>query len=263
MLVRFILMILGAVGMLYGLHKYKTKGVAWGRPLAGACGVFALVMALVNLTMTIGGDTQRINSIMEKELRYYDAKMQYLATHLSEAHPGATYLLITNQQTTHNQDRYDVMKAALGSLDIQYEQAVVPAEEAGMMEGVPGEVPMDADMYLTAERFDEIIESYSDVDMVISTLGLPMDYRDMEFWRKKADERPQLVLVDAYVYDLKRAIEKEAIAAVVQYRPDAQYNPDEDVPEGVNEAFDKRYILITPENVAEMDTKYDGLFMEE
>lgn len=263
-IVLYALMILAAAGMLYGNNKYKAKGVAWGRPLAGACGVFALIMAVFIMGLYLFGGKARINSIIEKELQYFDYKMQYLASHLAEKHPGASYLLITNQKTEYNEKRHQVMMDGLAKagINVAHIHEVMPPEEMGEM--------MEADLFLTAEKFDKIIEKYSDVDMVISTLGLPMDYRDMRIWnlpewkkKHKGAEPPKLVLVDAYVYDLKKAIKVGMIAAVVQYRPDAQYKPDEDVPSNVTEAFEKRYILITPENVDEMSAKYEGLFMED
>jgi len=255
--VLYSLMILAAAGMLYGNNKFKSKGVAWGRPLAGACGVLALICALVIMWQFMTKDQKRIGGIIEKELRYFDYKMQYLANYLSTKYPSHKYLLITNQKTEYNAQRHDVMLAALKSLTIAKVHEVLPPEEMGP-EAMGG-----AEMFLTADKFDQIIEDNPECTMVISTLGLPMDYQRMKFWRKKAAERPQLVLVDAYVWDLKKAIQVGAIAAVVQYKPDAEYKPNEDVPDNVDEAFTKRFILLTPENVEEMNKKYAGLFMED
>lgn len=262
MMFLYILMVVAAAGMLFGNHKYKSKGVAWGRPLAGACGVFALLLAIVIIGAHLFnvGDKVRINSIIEKELKYFDAKMQYLADYLEEEHGDADYLLITNEQTEYNAERRKVMMDALEGLSIVTTFEVTPPEEM--------EEYVETDMYLTAERFDGIISRYPEADIVISMLGLPMDYAEMKLWRQKEWEDeynrkpPSLVLVDAYVYDLKKAISAGAIAAVVQYRPDAEYKPDDPVPSSIEEAFAKRYILITPENVDEMDQKYEGLFME-
>lgn len=72
-----------------------------------------------------------------------------------------------------------------------------------------------------------------------------------------------LVLVDGYIYELEKPIRAGMILAAVQFNPTAEYKVDEDVPENYKEAFDKRYILVHPDNAVEMATKYEGLFAKE
>ncbi len=260
---------LGVIGIALGIAAlvHVSRGNRQGMALAivgiALSTLFLVVgMALIGIgvymltSRTMVGATQ-IRDIIARENQYQQARVTYLADYLTKAHPDARYLLITNQRTEFNEDRQQAMMNALKPLNIAQIHEVMPPEEMG------DEMMPEADLFLTAEMFDKIIERYSDCDMVISTLGLPMDYRDMKLWTMAPEKRPRLVLLDAYVYDLRKAIEKGAIAAVVQYRPDAEYRPDEDVPDNTAEAFAKRYILITPENVDEMDKTYPGLFMEE
>lgn len=274
-IVLYVLMILAAGGMLFGNKKYKAKGVAWGRPLAGACGVLALVFAIWLIAMQLGGRQAQVDEIIENENKYYAAKLQFLADYLTENHGDKTYLVIMNQETEHNRERNQILRNALKGLTVDTWFELEPQLPPEMLaEGMPEEAMMDPMMeeMLTPERFNQIITDHPDVDAVISTVGLPMEYQRLvvfnrgaydEYKSKHSKEPPALVLLDAYIFDLKGSINGKQILAAVTYNPGADYRPDEDVPSDYKEAFKKRYLLITPENVKEMATEHESLFATE
>jgi hypothetical protein len=244
-------MILSAIGMIVANSQYKSKGVAWGRPVAGACGIFTVLLAISAMIGHISGHNPQADFLRDRELGYFKVKHEVLAEQLKSAYPNATVLVITNERNEYNAERHDAMLEAFSILNIGKTFEVPdPAETEDMM----------MDMSITAEEFDAIMDNNSNCDLVVSTIGLPMDFTEMEFWKKEPEGRPVLVLTEGYVYDLKPAIQHGFIGAVIQPNPDAVYDQEKKLPKDTMEAFNDRFILITADNLEEMDKKYEHLF---
>jgi len=79
----------------------------------------------------------------------------------------------------------------------------------------------------------------------------------MKFWTMK--KRPDLALASGSVYELKKAIAGKAIVAAVTYNPKAVYD-EKPPPADLDAAFDKRYLLVTPDNVLTVAGEYGDLF---
>ena len=100
---------------------------------------------------------------------------------------------------------------------------------------------------------DDILKgANADYDMVITCIGLPAGGRARRKGKKVA-------IAGGSVYEYGPAIQGKMIVAAVTYKPDAEYD-DKSVPSNMEEAFNKRYLLVTPENLAEVATKYGELF---
>ena len=70
------------------------------------------------------------------------------------------------------------------------------------------------------------------------------------------------MLVNAHIYELKRAIKAGLISIVLQNKPEI-YDWKAPVPDDENVAFANRFIIITPATVEETAAKYPQLFMDE
>jgi hypothetical protein len=123
-------------------------------------------------------------------------------------------------------------------------------------DGMP---PMFETMF-TAEAFDEIVADNPEATLILSLVGLPMNWKEMEFWRMEDAKRPKLVLTNGQVYELYDPIIQGYVNAVVHYNPSSEYNFQEDVPSDVTEAFKKRYLLIDADNIAKIDSENEGMF---
>jgi len=206
-------------------RKLAITGMLCG--LLGSVTAILLALGLYFVVGPIGQDSRRISRIIAQELKYFDYKMQVLADYLATTHPDGKYLVITYGQSSYNADRFDAIQSALKPLNIvKIHELPVPAKT-------------DPDP-LTAQAFDQAIADHPGCTIVISTVGLPMDYSQMAYWRRPADQRPKLVLVDAFLYDRKSALQEGTILAAVLYRPDAEYKPNEPMPDDRDAAFHKR-----------------------
>ena len=260
----YALMIIFAIGMYWANRQYKTKGVAWGRPVAGLFGVLALVMALSRILYDLTGceKDKRQSAILGKELRYTDAQFQYLGDYMKRKFANHTVLLIASPKIAgsneYADDRLDTIKSALkeafdGRLTIS---RTVHLESPEGQDGMP---PMFETMF-TAEAFNDIVTDNSEATLILSLVGLPMNWKEMTFWQLEDEKRPKLVLTNGQVYELYDPIIQGYVNAVVHYNPSSEYNFQDDVPSDVTEAFKKRYLLIDSDNIAKIASENEGMF---
>jgi len=260
----YALMIIFAIGMYWANRKYKTTGAAWGRPVAGLCGVMALIIALSRILYDLTGceKDKRQNVILDKELSYTDAQFNYLGDYMKRKFANHTVLLIGSPKITGSSEyadkRLDTIKNALkdafeGRLTIS---GTAHLKSPEMQDGMP---PMFETMF-TAEAFDEIVTDNSDATLILSLVGLPMNWKEMEFWQMEEEKRPKLVITNGQVFELYDPIIQGYVNAVVHYNPSSQYNFQDPVPSDITEAFEKRYLLIDSDNIAKIAAENQGMF---
>ena len=273
-IVLYVVMILTVFVMIWANMQYKTKGVPWGRPLAGLCGLIALVLAATAMVWHFVGGSWGNTQLRKKEEKYQYIAYKFMGEAIAKRHPGAKLLMIkypsgaAEASLSMNKAQMDGLKEGMaGKASILREHELtmnMPGSGPGGGSMPEGMVPMmDPGMMLTADKFDEIIDNNPDCNVVLSLVGLPYDVRTMKFWEKAKDgQAPALVLVNAHIYELKAAIKLKYITAVLQNKPEV-YDWQAPVPEDETVAFNNRFIIITPENVEETAAKYSQLFMTE
>ena len=260
----YALMIIFAICMYWANRQYKTKGAPWGRPLAGLFGVLALVLALSRiLSDSLGCEkAKRQNEILDKELRYTDAQFQYLGDYMQRKFAKHTVLLIASPKiigsSQYAESRLSTIKNALkdafdGRVTLL---KTVHLESPENQDGMP---PMFETMF-TADAFDEIVENNPEANLILSLVGLPMNWKEMKFWYLEDNKRPKLVITNGQVFELYDAIIDDYVNAVVHYNPSSEYNFQDSVPSDITEAFEKRYLLIDKDNIAKISSDNEGMF---
>lgn len=263
-----VIMLIAAAGMIFGLSKQKA-GAAWGKPLAVVCAIVALLCALGNIFTSGGPDVAQVR---DREMAYQKIGAQKLGLFLAEKYSGAKAIIIVEPTLSAGAVKpsavLDGLKAGFGtsitiveeiSPDIPESARNAFSEEMPMDEGGEGgEMLPPLEFWFTAKIFDEMVKKNTDkCDLIVTTIGLPMDLGAMKFWTMK--KRPNLALASGSVYELKKAIAGEAIVAAVTYNPKAVYD-EKNPPADLDAAFDKRYLLVTPENIASVAGQYGDLF---
>jgi hypothetical protein len=264
--VLYVVMILTVCVMIWANMQYKTKGAPWGRPLAGLCGVIALLLAVSAMVLHVIGPRMGQGKLREKEEQYQYIAHKFLGQEIATRHKGAKILMIrysppgTGPGVGRNSAIMSGLKDGMGTaVSIEREEMLRPQmdmTEMDMMDDPRG--------MLTAEKFDQIMEDNPDCTVVLSLVGLPYNIQEMKYWKKIEDEEevPKLVLVNAHVYELKKAIKFGFISIVLQNKP-TRYDWEAAVPKDEKEAFDGRFILITKDSVDELATTYPNLFAAE
>ncbi len=263
----WVVMIIAGVGMLVGFSKQKA-GVDWGQPVAAICAVIALICALAAVGLRLRGPGGG-KAGLKREMAWVKVSGEKLGQYLAKKYPEAKALVIRDPKNKTADERIKALldgikQGAGGKITlVAVEAPEIPKNMKGMggemgMPGPGGEGGADmtppTEFWFKAPIFDKLVKKHAgQIDMVITTMGLPSDYGRMKFW--KMSKRPKLVLAGGSVYDLKQLFAGKYIAAAVTYNPDAVYK-DESPSSDVDKAFDKRYVLITPENLAQVIQKY-------
>jgi len=110
---------------------------------------------------------------------------------------------------------------------------------------------------ISGKTLDELIEKHPDLSMLISTIGMPGGFEKMRLFKKPAETRPRLALLNCEPWRLGNALRMGYLSAISSYRPGWTCNSD--IPSDPQEAFDLRYLLITSGNVDEIAKTYKGL----
>lgn len=267
---QILIMVIAGIGMLVGLAKEK-QGAEWGKPVAIGCIVVALIAALWGIISTARGPSTE--GVVAKEMQFQRAGGEKLGTYLAEKFSGSKVLLLTEPKLSTGEARPSAMldgfkKAIEGKLTIAAEiSPEIPADKARAfasempMEGAEGgEMLPPLEYWFTAKIFDEIVTKHEgQFDLLVTNIGLPQDgARNSKILKDKA-KRPKIAFLSGSIYDLRGAISPEMIVAAVTYNPKAVYD-DKPVPRNLDEAFSKRYLLVTPETMQQVVSTTPEIF---
>ena len=115
---------------------------------------------------------------------------------------------------------------------------------------------------LTAEKMNKLIAANKQCNVVVSFAGLPPDYQLLKLWKERdPKKRPALVLANAYLYDLMFAFNPKYtfVTAALAHKA-TPFDPNQPVPEDEQEAFDMRFLMVTPDNVVQIAKENPNFF---
>ncbi|MFW6414154.1 MAG: hypothetical protein ACOCZS_02525, partial [Verrucomicrobiota bacterium] len=115
-------------------------------------------------------------------------------------------------------------------------------------------------MMMEASDYNEMLEGeLDDCELFIMLTDLPYDIEKLSLWRM--DNPPKTALLTpGRLSELEQAVKQGFVVAVVANNPDADYSMEGSVPKDTEEAFNQRYILITPDNLDELSSEHENLF---
>lgn len=260
----YLVMVVAAVVMLWAQSQSKRFKSNWARPVVVLSGLFIFALAITQVFQAMTAPQREGDRIRNREMHYLSATMQTLGEQIGTKHRGASILVVTPEPTQFDklQARQDIVVNSLnlGLADGANVGAIVhPKPPEGMSDAVE-------EGMVTAAMLDAVIEANPGHQIILLNIGLPHDFHEMAFWSTKVEDgvnRPRLALGQQSVYELRRAIAAEFIACVVTYKPGYKFDINKLAPELYNEAFDDRYLLVTPENVDALAEEYPDLFLVE
>lgn len=242
------------IGMIICAKKQHSNAIA--KPLAIVLLIGVVICTIFILTKNLGsGDTQ---ALIANELKFAKSSSFILGQELAKSMPGAKVLLIVDEQNEMNKRQQiliDGLKEGFGSA---ITQITIKTPQIKKPKGAPEEMMMPLMEMVKAEDFNKLINQNKTCNLVITMIGLPMDMGGLKIWADfEVDPKktPKLSVMNGDISMLAPAIKSGLVPAVVTHNPDARYTEDP-APEDMQKAFDVRYLLITPKNVAEIAKKY-------
>lgn len=274
-LIQIVIMIVAGIGMVVGLAKQKS-GAEWGKPVAVVCIIVALIAALWSSAKTLTGGSN--TGVVDREIAFQKIGGKKLGLYLAEKHKGAKVLILAEPklgtQAAKTNPLLEGLKDGLGtavtvaaevSPEVPADKAKAFAKEMPMDGGVAGgpramggEMLPPLEYWYTAKVFDALLGKYDgQFDLLVTVIGLPQDARASAILKGKAC--PKIAVLNGSIYDLKGAIKPTMIVAAITYNPKAVYD-DKPAPRDIDEAFNKRFLLVTPENLGQIGTTYPDIF---
>jgi len=246
------------VGMIMCAKKQHVNSVA--KPAAIGLLVVVVICAILILSKNMGsGDTK---ALIANEMKYAKSSTYVLGQELAKLKPGAKVLVVVGKQDDSNTRQKIIiegLKEGFGETitDVRIETPPVKMPKASTGDEYDDEM-MSIEELMTANDFNTMLAKNKGRDLIITTIGLPQDARNLKLWNefsKNPKKCPKLVMVGGDISRLGPFLQAGLILAVVTYSPEAVYDEDA-APSDMKAAFDKRYLLITKANLAEITQKY-------
>lgn len=265
----FVIMLAAGIGMVVSLVKQRRGAVRY-RPVTLVCALIALACALTYSIPRRFPDPGE-GPEGRYELEYLRIGTETLGRYLAQKYPDSTALVLVDPPSPLNRDRRVALLEGLrrgfnGKITIGQEAsperppAARRAPDGGPRPG-QDDISQPMDYWLTREDFDSLVEKHLETcELVVSMIGVPADAGKMRLWT--LPNRPKLALASGSVFELRSLIANGGIVAAVAFSPEAVFS-NERPPSDVEEAFEKRFLLLTPENVEGLADKFEGqgLFM--
>jgi len=253
------------VGLIVGLIKNRS-GLDWARRLligSFIAGVLSGAGTFAWPPLSRRFDTSRyVRSIAD----YLKASTYRLGVHLANKHPGAKAAVILPLRSPYGppglgttaqgwlldglREGFDGKITISATFHLKMPEEVLEAFKAKT--GRPlSELLVPLEDWFTSAYFDrQIAERAGGCNLIVSLAGFPHDLLDMELLQ----QTPRPVLAAWYgddhrpAFGMREAIEAGYVAAVVA--PNPRRIRKRDAPKDLAEAFERRYLLLTAENVA-------------
>lgn len=200
-----------------------------------------------------------------------------LAEYLARTHSGKRALIVSNPFTQRKETTKTIVEmeqAGVRGLRQGFGTSVAVAAVAfpelqpeandnprALLTDVETTTPLS---YLVApEAFDNLAKQHPDCELIVSLIGLPAELSRCESWRTAGPPRFALLLPDLRIIGdaqaVKNAVQSGKLAAFVLARPGA---PDDSAApvDDFRAEFERRFLLVTSENLDEIVRRYPGLF---
>ncbi|MCJ8329801.1 MAG: hypothetical protein HRT89_09570 [Lentisphaeria bacterium] len=253
-------MILSLAVMIWGILQLR-QGKDFGRIVSGVAGALCVFLAICSAVYSMyfkkaivrGKQTAVTHSFLQ-------IKHEVFGKHVAEKQKGKKAIIIYDkpgdseiEKTNHKLTVEEFKKQISGSIEIvgKYEWVYENTDVANIEQNL-----------LTANKLEDILRSFNGFDLIISFIGLPIDFKNMSYWRRNYRNRiPQFVILNSNPREFKPAIVAGHFVSILAKKP-IRIDHDAPVPDDPNTAFDSRFIIITPENVDALHKQYPHLFIK-
>jgi hypothetical protein len=267
-----ILMMLLAFGMFYGQLQYKKKGVEWGKFLTISCGIAIIICALIANLCT----SSNLKEDILREHKYERAQAITLASHLVSGYSGSGKCLVIHYPAS--KDNMISINRIVAGFKEGFGNAVSEIITIPIVNINPDTEsrPDEEWNMFTANDYNTVIRNNKDCDIVIFLLQLPTEDQlyEIDIFKMVEDPLnpgsykkdpnityPTVGIFNSVLDNTHELISENLIKALTIWQPSLTYeeNPPP-APDNVQEAFNKRFILVTASNLDSLKEKFPNLF---
>ncbi len=252
----YILMFVQLGAMFYALRQHKKyQNFANIVPAGIAVQVFgigAVFVAVLKIVLMFTGENNVREEVRKEVSKAEFVSLWYLGEHLANKHPGKklTVLIAPGRFADANQ------KTRIEGLEdgLQGKLTMSLLEVPHVISS--GKNRVRAYNY---ENLNEALKTYPNQEIVVSLIGLPTEFYEMEFWDK--ENLPLFYSYRGTSIDIDQDIRNNKVTAFITYKPRKKFKADEGQKVDKSEAFFQEYfIFVNKDNIDEMCNKYPSLF---
>ena len=245
-IILYAVLLIAAIGAIVGWSNSK-KGAEWGQPMTVICAIIAmgLFLAYRNSSNSVAN-----KSAMARENAYRQAKVTVLANKVKELLPGKKAVVILDPSVDVEKDvEVQVWKSMFDLSDDDFLKPEQPQPPAGVDPETYMTEPMDA--WFREAMLKKMLEG-KQFDLIIFTTALPQDIKNKAgAFTSPYMKDKKVVLASGNLYGCAAFINTGVAVAAISSSPKAVYD-DKPAPKDIQAAFDKRYILITKDNLKQI-----------
>lgn len=217
-------------------------------------GALALLFIALSILFSDPGMKELRSLRQQRDAAWHHLVAKQLAEQLRDSLPAEAKVLLIDQRPIDNSDPYhEAIKKGLeagfnGQATITAEVYVEPVQSVQ-----PEALPIANEALAPSSRqFAQWLSENQTCNVVISFVGIPADYAQSMMSYRAQNGDLVVGIYTGNVYQLGRAISQKSLHACVV--PKYSY-VDEELPPDLSQsaqAFDNRYLMITPENVGDI-----------
>lgn len=241
-----VIMFAAFIGLIISAKKHheKAKGIAI---------ILALVVVVCGITIAVHQIFGDKKAKFVKIENGYTVSIGYtMGKYLAKVKPKSKVLVIVSPkyETESNQQiLIQSLKNGLGDSMMKVEVQPLKTKLP------PGTLLIRK---MKAKDFNALEKIYKPT-LIVTLVGLPVDFDKLKIWEEAIEDpkrAPKLAIINGSLSDLYKPIKTGVVIAAVRYKPSLIVDENDVCPSDLDKAFEKRYLLITPENVDKIDKIY-------
>ncbi|MBR6372491.1 MAG: hypothetical protein IKS20_04855 [Victivallales bacterium] len=244
-IILYAVLLIAAIGAIVGWQNSK-KGATWGQPMTVICAIIAICMGLF-LAYSNSSSTAANKSAMARENAFRVAKVTVLGNKVKELCPGKKAIVVIDPNVDPLKDvEMQTWKTMFELSDDDFVKPDVPQPPAGTPPEMVMVEPMEE--WFRQAMLEKMLKGKK-YDLIIFTTSLPRDIKQAKgVFTAPFLKDAKVVLASGNLFGCAGFINAGTAVAAVTSSPTAVYD-DKPAPKETQAAFDKRYILITKDNL--------------
>jgi hypothetical protein len=252
----YLLMFLQIGAMFYALRLHRRRQLfanmipaSIAVQIFGVGAAFVAILKVVLLISFTGVDKEKV--VQQAHSEYI--ALWHVGNLLADKYSGKKLLVVIapeNEADSNQKNRIDGLKEAIGDkLDISFVS----------VDYVKTKKRKRRVAAYSFENLNKIIKANDENEVIITLIGLPVNYYNMDCWNK---ELPDLYVYRGYSWELDQDIKNGEITAFITINPDNKFKASKGKKaEKSTSFFEKHFLFIDKRNVAKMRKEYPRLFV--
>jgi hypothetical protein len=252
----YLLMFLQIGAMFYALRLHRRRLLfANILPASIAVQIFGIGTAFVAILKIIllisSTGTNKEKSFQEAQSEY--VALWYIGKTLADQYPGKSLLVILAPKFEADLNQENRIKGLEEGLESKMNISYVSVKYVK-----PKRQRKPRPIAYSYKNLNQIIQANDENDVIISLIGLPINYYNMECWNK---DLADIYAYRGYSWEVNQDIENGELTGYITINPNMKFKATKgQTAKKTNAFFEKHFLFVNKRNVKSMVKKFPKLF---